>query len=264
MMRRGVRVAQTLTAGVDEAGRGPLAGPVVAAAVILDPRRAIRGLRDSKQLTPQRRVLLARRIRERALGYAIAEADHSEIDLLNILQASLLAMKRALIDLPLRPARILIDGNRAPWLRDCFADCEVQTIVSGDARVACISAASILAKTHRDALMGQLDARYPGYGLARHFGYGTRLHLQALAHLGPCAIHRTSFNPLRSWLSGELPFGALPAHGLLGDPELGDAELAEVEMAEAELEEAELEEAETAQAEMAQAETACARARAAR
>lgn len=214
-------MAQTLTAGVDEAGRGPLAGPVVAAAVILDPRRVIRGLRDSKQLTPQRRALLAQRIRERALGYAIAEADHTEIDLLNILQASLLAMKRALMNLPLRPARILIDGNRAPWLHDCFADCEVQTIVSGDALVACISAASILAKTHRDALMGRLDAHYPGYGLARHFGYATRVHLQALVRLGPSAIHRTSFNPLRSWLSGELPFGVLSAPVALCDSELG-------------------------------------------
>ncbi len=204
-------MAQALTAGVDEAGRGPLAGPVVAAAVILNPKRAIRGLRDSKQLTPERRAVLAERIRERALGYAIAEADHTEIDLLNILQASLLAMKRALINLPLRPARILIDGNRAPWLRDCFADCEVQTIVSGDALISCISAASILAKTHRDALMARLDASYPGYGLARHFGYATRVHLRALVRLGPSAIHRVSFNPLRSWLSGELPFGVLPA-----------------------------------------------------
>lgn len=224
-------MAQALTAGVDEAGRGPLAGPVVAAAVILDPRRVIRGLRDSKQLTPERRAVLAQRIRERALGYAIAEADHAEIDLLNILQATLLAMKRALMDLPLRPTRILIDGNRSPWLRDCFADCEVKTIVSGDALVGCISAASILAKTHRDALMGRLERSYPGYGLGQHFGYATRLHLQALVRLGPSAIHRTSFNPLRSWLSGELPFGTLPTdlalcESELAEPELGDAELA--------------------------------------
>jgi ribonuclease HII len=219
-------MADALTAGVDEAGRGPLAGPVVAAAVILDPRRAIRGLRDSKQLSPERRSVLAARIRERALGYAIAEADHAEIDLLNILQATLLAMKRALLSLPVRPTRILIDGNRAPWLRDCFADCEVQTIVSGDALVGCISAASILAKTHRDALMGELDGRYPGYGLSRHFGYATQIHLQALVRLGPSAIHRASFNPLRSWLSGELPFGSLPAALTLCDSELAEATLA--------------------------------------
>jgi len=201
----------TLVAGVDEAGRGPLAGPVVAAAVILNPRRIVCGLRDSKQLTPERRSVLAERIRERALGYAIAEADHAEIDLLNILQATLLAMKRALCELPVRPTHILIDGNRAPCLSDCFADCEVRTVVRGDALHPCISAASILAKTHRDALMTRLDADHPGYGLGRHFGYGTRLHLTALVRLGPSPIHRTSFNPLRSWLSGALPFGVLPA-----------------------------------------------------
>jgi ribonuclease HII len=202
---------RALTAGVDEAGRGPLAGPVVAAAVILDPRRVIRGLADSKQLTPERRAVLAGRIRERALGFAIAEADHAEIDLLNILQATLLAMKRALCELPVRPVRILIDGNRAPWLSDCFADCEVRTVIGGDALHPCISAASILAKTHRDALMRRLDGEHPGYGLARHFGYATRVHLAALVRLGPSPIHRASFNPLRSWLSGALPFGQLPS-----------------------------------------------------
>jgi len=210
---------------VDEAGRGPLAGPVVAAAVILDPRRSIRGLRDSKQLTAERREVLAQRIRERALGFAIAESDHAEIDLLNILQATLLAMKRALIDLPVRPARILIDGNRAPRLSDCFADCEVQTVIGGDALIACISAASILAKTHRDALMTRLDGDHPGYGLSRHFGYATRVHLSALVRLGPSPIHRTSFNPLRSWLSGALPFGVLLREGELGDSEADAAAL---------------------------------------
>ena len=146
-----------LVAGVDEAGRGPLAGPVVAAAVVLDPRRPIRGLRDSKQLTPERRAVLAARIRERALGVAVAVADHGEIDLFNILQATLLAMKWALLDLPVRPSHILIDGNCAPRLHDCFCDCEVKTVIGGDASVACISAASIVAKTHRDALMRSLD-----------------------------------------------------------------------------------------------------------
>jgi ribonuclease HII len=202
-----------------------LAGPVVAAAVILDPRRSIRGLRDSKQLTAARREVLAQRIRERALGFAIVESEHTEIDLLNILQATLLAMKRALIDLPVRPERILIDGNRAPRLSDCFADCEVQTIVGGDASCACISAASILAKTHRDALMRRLDGEIPGYGLSQHFGYATRLHLTALVRLGPSPIHRTSFNPLRSWLSGALPFGVLPADVRLCSSESDEAAL---------------------------------------
>jgi ribonuclease HII len=199
-----------LVAGVDEAGRGPLAGPVVAAAVVLDPRRPIRGLRDSKQLTPQRRAVLAARIHERALGVAVAVADHGEIDLFNILQATLLAMKWALVELPLRPSEIMIDGNCSPQLHDCFGDCGIKTIIGGDASVACISAASIIAKTHRDALMRNLDDSYPGYGLGQHFGYATRTHLAALVRLGPSPIHRRSFNPVRSWLSGELPPGLLP------------------------------------------------------
>ncbi len=195
-----------LIAGVDEAGRGPLAGPVVAAAVILDPMRPIRGLRDSKQLAPERREVLAVRIRERALAWAVAEADHDEIDLFNILQATLLAMKRALLGLARRPTMIMIDGNCAPHLHDCFADCEVQTVIAGDDLIPSISAASIVAKTYRDALMVRLSASYPGYGLAQHFGYGTPQHLRALAHLGPCPIHRRSFDPLRSWLAGALPW----------------------------------------------------------
>jgi ribonuclease HII len=199
-----------LIAGVDEAGRGPLAGPVVAAAVILDRARPIRGLRDSKQLTPQRREVLAGRIRERALAWAVAQSDHEEIDLINILQATLLAMKRALLALGIRPMKIIIDGNCAPQLHDCFADCEVCTVVGGDDLVPCVSAASIIAKTHRDALMVQEDARFPGYGLGQHFGYATAAHLRALVQLGPCAIHRRSFNPLRSWLSGVLPLGEWP------------------------------------------------------
>lgn len=205
----GQRTLNGLVAGVDEAGRGPLAGPVVAAAVILDPRRPIRGLRDSKQLDPPQRTRLAQRIRERALAVAIAEADHHEIDLFNILQATLLAMKWALLALNLRPTQIMIDGNCAPQLHDCFGDCEVKTIIRGDALVPCISAASIIAKTHRDALMRRLDDDYPGYGLRAHFGYGTHAHLVALARLGPSPIHRRSFNPLRSWLAEGLPTGPL-------------------------------------------------------
>lgn len=194
-----------LTAGVDEAGRGPLAGPVVAAAVILDPARPIRGLRDSKQLTAERRETLAAHIRERAIAVALVESDHHEIDLLNILQATLLAMKRALLELSHRPDRILIDGNRAPFLGDCLAGCELQTIIGGDDLEPCISAASIIAKTHRDALMVRLDAEHPGYGFGRHFGYGTRSHLEALVRLGPSPIHRRSFNPVRTWLEGVWP-----------------------------------------------------------
>jgi ribonuclease HII len=197
-----------LIAGVDEAGRGPLAGPVVAAAVILNPARPIRGLRDSKQLPPERREVLSVRIRERAIAWAVAEADHDEIDLLNILQATLLAMKRALLGLSLRPTMIMIDGNCAPQLHDCFADCHVRTVIGGDAIVPSISAASIIAKTYRDALMVGMCARYPGYGLSQHFGYCTPQHLQALVHLGPCPIHRRSFNPLRSWLTDALPWGS--------------------------------------------------------
>lgn len=211
-----------LIAGVDEAGRGPLAGPVVAAAVILDPRRPIRGLRDSKQLLPERREVLATRIRQRALAWAIAESDHEEIDLLNILQATLLAMKRALLALRERPTMIMIDGNCAPQLHDCFADCGVKTVVGGDDLIPSISAASILAKTHRDALMMEQSAQYPGYGLAQHFGYATAMHLQALGYLGPCPIHRRSFNPLRSWLSGALRWG-LPGETVICESVAEDA-----------------------------------------
>jgi ribonuclease HII len=203
-----------LVAGVDEAGRGPLAGPVVAAAVILDPTRPIRGLRDSKQLEPEQRERLAQRIRERALGVAIAQAEHHEIDLFNILQATLLAMKWALLGLPVRPTHIMIDGNCSPQLHDCFGDCVVKTIISGDALMPCISAASIIAKTYRDALMRRLDNDYPGYGLGVHFGYGTRAHLVALAQLGPSPIHRRSFNPLREWLVEGLPAGRLLCESL--------------------------------------------------
>jgi ribonuclease HII len=187
-------------AGVDEAGRGPLAGPVVAAAVILDPRRPIAGLRDSKQLRPPRREQLAVLIRERALSWSIAEAQVAEIDALNILQATLLAMRRALQTLGVVPTHINIDGNKAPYLADLFEHCCIETVVGGDDLVPAISAASILAKTYRDARMAALDQAHPGYGLARHRGYPTPEHLAALSRLGPSPIHRRSFAPVRSAL----------------------------------------------------------------
>lgn len=189
-----------LLAGVDEAGRGPLAGPVVAAAVLLDPLRPIEGLRDSKKLTPARRGQLALLIRERALDYGVGVAQVEEIDAINILQATLLAMRRALQELRLIPTDIIIDGNKAPHLTDLFEDCRIETRVRGDDLVPAVSAASILAKTWRDALMAELDLQYPGFGLAQHQGYPTASHLAALSRLGPTPIHRRSFAPVRSRL----------------------------------------------------------------
>ena len=184
-------------AGVDEAGRGPLAGPVVASAVILDPRRRIRGLADSKILPAEERTRLAGLIRARALAWSIAWADREEIDALNILEATLLAMRRALIALPISPTRVLIDGNRCPCFEDLQLRCTFEAIVDGDASVAAISAASILAKTHRDAMMQSLDACYPGFELARHKGYATRAHLKTLRRSAPSPLHRRSFSPMR-------------------------------------------------------------------
>ncbi len=189
-----------LLAGVDEAGRGPLAGPVVAAAVMLDPERPIAGLRDSKKLSPQRRTQLAVLIRERAIAFGLGVATPLEIDTLNILQATLLAMRRALQALAVRPTHIIIDGNKAPHLTDLFADCQIETLVRGDDLVPAISAASILAKTWRDARMAEFDLQYPGFGLGQHQGYPTAAHLAALARLGPSPIHRRSFAPVRSLL----------------------------------------------------------------
>ena len=180
-----------LIAGIDEAGRGPLAGPVFAAAVILDPGKPIRGLRDSKVLTPERREELAATIRERAIAWAVASADVHEIDSLNILRATLLAMRRAVEALSVVPVEALVDGNQCPTL-----SCPVHAIVKGDRDVASISAASILAKTARDALLVELDAAYPHYGFARNKGYGTAEHLAALARYGPCPLHRRSFAPV--------------------------------------------------------------------
>lgn len=185
-------------AGVDEVGRGPLAGPVVAAAVILDPARPIPGLADSKALTPRQRERLRAEIEQTALSYALGRAEVDEIDRVNILQASLLAMRRAVAGLHLRPQRVEVDGNRCPQI-----DCECVAIVGGDATVAAISAASILAKVARDAEMDSLDATYPQYGFIRHKGYPTPAHLRALGQFGPCAIHRRSFAPVRALLRTE-------------------------------------------------------------
>jgi len=184
-------VATRLVAGVDEAGRGPLAGPVVAAAVILDPAAPIEGLADSKVLTAARRDVLAVAIRSRALAWCVALADVTEIDALNILGATMLAMRRAVDGLATAPDEALIDGNRCPPLA-----CRARAIVKGDRDVASISAASILAKTARDAMLVELDARYPAYGFARHKGYPTPDHLAALTRFGPCPAHRRSFAPV--------------------------------------------------------------------
>ena len=179
-------------AGVDEVGRGPLAGPVVAAAVILDPQAPIDGLRDSKKLKASRREFLADIIRGRAVAWAIGVCSPGEIDRLNILQASLLAMRRAIEALTVSPELALVDGNRCPEL-----SIPSRPVVRGDSLVPAISAASIIAKVYRDALMQDLDVRHPGYGFADHKGYPTPVHLEALERLGPSACHRTSFAPVR-------------------------------------------------------------------
>ncbi len=183
--------APGLVAGVDEAGRGPLAGPVVAAAVILNPRKRIRGLADSKVLTPTRREQLYEQILDKALCCSIAQASVAEIDQFNILQATLLAMQRAVAGLRLAPAKVLVDGNRLPTLNVL-----AEAVVDGDAKVAAISAASILAKVHRDRWCQQIDAQWPQYGFAAHKGYGTAAHLAALQAHGACEHHRRSFAPV--------------------------------------------------------------------
>jgi len=185
-------------AGVDEAGRGPLAGPVVAAAVILDAHRPVKGLRDSKRLTAAARECLYDEIRDRALAFAIASASVEEIDRINILQASLLAMQRAIEALQPSAEQVLVDGNRCPDL-----PCPAQAVIKGDDRVAAISAASILAKVARDREMRQLDDAYPGYGLAQHKGYPVKAHISALETLGVTPVHRRSYAPVRRVLRGE-------------------------------------------------------------
>jgi ribonuclease HII len=181
-----------LVAGVDEVGRGPLAGPVVTAAVILDPERPIEGLMDSKKLSESRREILAEQIKERALAWAIGRAEVEEIDEINILQATMLAMQRAVAALDPQPVHVLVDGNRCPAL-----PCTAEAIIKGDGAVPAISAASIIAKVSRDNELVALDAKYPGYGLAGHKGYPTKAHMAALNELGVTPIHRRSFAPVR-------------------------------------------------------------------
>ena len=195
-----------IVCGVDEAGRGPLAGPVFAAAVILDPARPIEGLRDSKKLTEARRDELAPIIRQQALAWAVAECSHEEIDTLNILQATMLAMRRAVELLATAPTIALIDGNRCPQLA-----MRAHAVVEGDDKVHAISAASILAKTARDAALVQLHATYPQYAFDQHKGYSTALHLARLREHGPCPVHRRSFAPVRALIEQPDLFAGLPA-----------------------------------------------------
>lgn len=184
----------TWVAGVDEVGRGPLAGPVVAAAVILDPAGPIEGLRDSKQLTAARREALSAQIKEQSLAWAIASCTPIEIDEINILQASMLAMRRAVEALRIVPQLVRVDGNRCPELQ-----MPVEAVIGGDDSVPCISAASIIAKVHRDAEMLRLHAEFPEYGFDRHKGYATVVHLAALEKHGPCILHRRSFGPIKDY-----------------------------------------------------------------
>jgi ribonuclease HII len=189
-------VPEGLVCGVDEAGRGPLAGPVVAAAVILDPARPIIGLNDSKKLSGKKRDALAVEIREKALAWCVAEASVEEIDSLNILHATMLAMQRAVAGLSVMPERAMVDGNRCPKL-----DVPVEAVIKGDGKIASIAAASILAKTVRDAGMLVLHQRYPHYGFDRHMGYPTAAHFAALEAHGASPVHRRSFGPVARQLS---------------------------------------------------------------
>jgi len=188
-----------IVAGVDEAGRGPLAGPVVVAAVVLDPGISIPGLDDSKKLSEKRREELYPLIMERCLAWAVVEIGRDVIDRVNILQATMLGMKEAVEQLVPAPSLALVDGNRAPDL-----ECRVRTIIQGDSLEPAISAASILAKVTRDRVMNELHVSYPAYGFNRHKGYPTAEHLSCLARLGPCAAHRRSFAPVRRLLQAEL------------------------------------------------------------
>lgn len=187
-----------LMAGVDEAGRGPLAGPVVASAVVLNPRTRIEGLADSKKLTAKRRELLAVEIKRHSLAWSVAWADPAEIDAINILAATMLAMRRAILGLTVTPVKVQIDGNRLPNLRFDGRVLAGEAIIGGDDSVPAISAASIIAKTTRDRMMLELDKIYPRYEFARHKGYGTEVHRERLREFGPCREHRQTFAPVRA------------------------------------------------------------------
>ena len=186
-----------MIAGVDEAGRGPLAGPVVAAAVVLGANPSLEGLKDSKKLSEKKREQLFDRIQEVAVSYAIAIVDRETIDRINILQATLSAMQQAVLQLSIKPDHVCIDGNQSPHLPGY----SVETIIKGDDKVLAISAASVLAKVTRDRLMQEYDQQYPGYGFAKHKGYGTQVHRLAIEQLGPCDIHRRSFAPISTYFA---------------------------------------------------------------
>lgn len=199
--RRACLPPRSRIAGVDEAGRGPLAGPVFAAAVILDRRRPIPGLADSKKLSAARRRELQQDIERSALAWSVAWCDVAEIDVLNILRATLLAMRRAVLGLTVEPTLVRVDGNRLPLMSWSGRPVAGETVIGGDDKVRAISAASILAKESRDAFMQRVDLQYPQYGFARHKGYGTAVHRDRLAQFGPCPQHRRSFRPVSSMLS---------------------------------------------------------------
>lgn len=188
-------VKENLIAGVDEAGRGPLAGPVIAAAVILNPKRRINGLADSKLLSEKERERLFKEIRKHALAWSVARGRVTEIDTINILQATLLAMQRAVVGLKIQPGIALIDGNKSPEL-----NCKSKTIIAGDKLEPVISAASIIAKVVRDRIMRMLDKKYPHYGFAQHKGYATRKHIEAIRRHGPSRVHRRTFAYVAEWL----------------------------------------------------------------
>jgi ribonuclease HII len=198
MQQSGLFELHGLVAGVDEAGRGPLAGPVVAAAVILSPDHPIDGLADSKKLSAARREQIAAQIRQCSLGWSVGWSDPAEIDDVNILGATMLAMHRAIRLLPIMPDGVQVDGNRLPDLAFGERRLDGEAIVGGDGKVPAISAASIIAKTTRDGIMAFLDRVHPEYEFARHKGYGTRVHLERLRAHGPCAEHRSSFAPVRA------------------------------------------------------------------
>jgi len=188
-------INDVIMAGVDEVGRGPLAGPVIAAAVILDPENPIQGLMDSKKISERKRILLSKEIREKALSWAIGRAEHDEIDTINILQASLLAMKRAIESLSIKPELVLVDGVYCPEIIY-----KVEAVIKGDSKIPAISAASIIAKVARDKEMIALDSQYSGYGFSQHKGYPTKMHINALKELGVSSIHRKSFAPVKQLL----------------------------------------------------------------